>query len=142
MRSLLVSLLGGAFVVATGSCTTGRPSVSPEVAAFAPVRGVLETNCVHCHGDNHLPEMPPITSTRSLANLIGPGKWIIPGHPEQSRFFQVATFPDTTWGAMPPTGHAISKSEVRILRKWILSGAKVPDGDLPLKPRGDLPRSR
>ncbi len=112
------------------------------MAAFAGVREVLETNCVHCHGDNHLPEMPPITSTRTLAGLIGAGKWIVPGHPEKSRFFKVTTFPDTTWGVMPPTGHAISKAEVRILRNWILSGAKVPEGDLPLKPRGDLPRSR
>ena len=125
-----------------GSCTLSRPAGFTDVAAFAPVRDVLETNCVHCHGDNHLPEMPPITSTKSLASLIGPGKWIIPGHPEQSRFFHVAIFPDTTWGAMPPTGHAISKSEARILRKWILSGAKVPEENLPLKPRGDLPRSR
>ena len=133
---------GSLLAVFAASCSTTRPSAAADAAAFEPVRTVLETNCVHCHGKNHFKEMPAITSTRALAGLIGPGKWIVPGKPEQSRFFQVVTFPDEVWGAMPPTGHAISKSEVRVLRAWILAGARVPAGNLALSPRGELPRSR
>ena len=132
--------LSGAVIAFVASCAA--PPAAADAAEFAKVQEVLETNCVHCHGVNHLPEMPAITSTRTLSRLIGPGKWIIPGSPEKSRFFQVAMFPDTTWGAMPPTGHAISKKEAGILRSWILAGAKVPAADLPLKPKGELPRSR
>ncbi len=138
MKPLFFVLLVVAFMAA---CSTTQPPAA-DAAAFEPVRTVLETNCVHCHGKNHFKEMPAITSTRALAGLIGPGKWIVPGKPEQSRFFQVVTFPDEVWGAMPPTGHAISKSEARVLRAWILAGAKVPAGNLTLSPRGELPRSR
>mgnify|MGYP000969729753 FL=1 len=102
--------------------------------SFAPVRTVLETNCVHCHGDNRLSTMPPINDTQALSKLIGQ-HWIVPGKPEASRFFQVVTFPDEIPGAMPPSGHAISKKEVQILREWIKSGAKLPAHNIKLKPQ-------
>ncbi|HRH94500.1 MAG TPA: hypothetical protein PLB55_01130 [Prosthecobacter sp.] len=121
------------------SCST--PSVdSAEAQAFAPVQGVLETNCVHCHGDNRLSTMPPINDTQALTKLIGT-HWIVPGKPEMSRFFQVVTFPDEIPGAMPPSGHAISPREVGILRDWIKAGAKVPASNIKLHPQGPLPRS-
>ncbi len=138
----LAVVLGGCIALSAGSCNSTHRKPDATVAAFAPVKEVLETNCVHCHGENHFPEMPAVTSTRDLARLVGPANWIVPGHPEKSRFYVVAMMPDTAWGAMPPTGHAISGKEAKVLRQWILAGAKVPAANLPLKPRGELPRSR
>lgn len=126
-------------VACIASCTQ-VPTSDADAAAFAPVRTVLETNCVHCHGDNRLSTMPPINHTQALAKLIGQ-HWIVPGKPEASRFFQVVTFPDEIPGAMPPSGHAISKKEVQILRSWIKAGAKVPAHNIKLTPQGPLPRS-
>jgi cytochrome c5 len=106
------------------------------------VQAVLEANCVHCHGDNRLSTMPSIHDSHALVSLIGSGKWVVPGKPEQSRFFQVVTFPDQVPGAMPPTGHAISKQDVATLRQWITAGAKVPPGPtIQFTPRGEMPRS-
>ena len=86
--------------------------------------------------------MPAFTDTRALTRLIGPGNWIVPGHPERSRFFQVVTLADAQPGAMPPTGHAISKAEVEKLRAWIAGGAPVPKGvPLVLVARGEGPHS-
>lgn len=132
------ALLVGTFLA---SCTS-VPTSPAEVSAFAPVQTMLETNCVHCHGDNRLSTMPSIHDSHALAKLIGSGKWIVPGKPEQSRFFQVVTFPDQVPGAMPPTGHAISKENVATLRQWITAGAKVPSGPtIQFTPRGEMPRS-
>lgn len=117
-----------------------KPAREADVVAFAPVRTVLETNCVHCHGDNRLSTMPPINDTQAIAKLIGQ-HWIVPGKPEASRFFQVVTFSDEIPGAMPPSGHAISKKEVQILREWIKAGAKLPASNIKLSPQGPLPRS-
>ena len=134
---LAIGLLGMPFA----GCSTSTTS-PVETTAFAPVQTVLETNCVHCHGDNRLSTMPSIQDSRALAKLIGSGKWIVPGKPEQSRFFQVVTFPDQVPGAMPPTGHAISKKDVETLRQWITAGAKVPGGPtISFTPRGEMPRS-
>ncbi len=121
------------------SCST--TSITPvEDPAFAAAGTVLETNCVHCHGDNRLSTMPPINDTHALSKLIGK-HWIVPGKPEMSRFFQVVTFPDTIAGAMPPTGHAISKADIKTLRAWIKAGAKVPQQNVKFMPRGEMPRS-
>jgi len=132
------TILAALFTLLASCCTT-RPNPA-EDPAFAHVRTVLETNCVHCHGDNRLSTMPPINDTHALTNLIGKG-WIVPGKPEASRFFQVVTFPDAGPGAMPPSGHAISQKEIGILRNWIKAGAKVPAQNITLKPQGPLPRS-
>jgi mono/diheme cytochrome c family protein len=128
-----------ALAATLASCRT-TPTNPAEDKNFAPVRAVLETNCVHCHGDNRLSTMPPINDTNALTKLIGTS-WIVPGKPEVSRFFQVVTFPDTIPGAMPPSGHAISKRDVQILRDWINAGAKVPAHNITLHPQGPLPRS-
>ena len=131
----------GLMAMQFAGCTTSTTS-PVETTAFVPVQTVLETNCVHCHGDNRLSTMPSINESHALAKLIGSGKWIVPGKPEQSRFYQVVTFPDQVPGAMPPTGHAISKKDVATLRQWISAGAKVPGGaTIPFTPRGEMPRS-
>jgi hypothetical protein len=134
-----IAAVGAAIFVGTGCAGLGKRDTP---GSFASIRPVLESNCVHCHGPNRLTRMPAISDTRSLARLIGPANWIVPGHPERSRFFQVVTFADGQPGAMPPTGHAISPSEVGKLRAWIASGAPLPKGEpLVLVARGEGPRS-
>lgn len=134
--SILVTCV---FAAVLASCTTTTTNPAEE-KGFAEVRTVLETNCVHCHGDNRLSTMPSIQNTKALTTLIGT-HWIVPGKPETSRFYQVVTFPDDIPGAMPPSGHAISQPEVMILRDWIKAGAKIPAANITLHPRGRLPRS-
>lgn len=111
-------------------------------SSFARVKPVLERNCVHCHAAIRLPGMPSLTDTKALASLIGPGKLIVPGKPEQSRFYLVTTLSDDQAGAMPPTGHAMKRSEVTILREWIQGGAPLPEDIVKFNPAGISPRSR
>lgn len=116
--------------------------VVAEQKAFEPVQRVLEKGCVHCHGDNRLSSMPSFESSRALARLVGAGKWVVPGHPEMSRFYQVVVFPDEVPGAMPPTGHAISRKDADILKQWIKAGARLPSGpEIHFSPLGQIPRS-
>ena len=134
--SVLVSILAG--------CTTGGPSASlaGKKTSFEKVRPILENSCVHCHGVIRLPNMPSFNSTKALASLTGPGKLIVPGAPEMSRFYQVMTLSDDEVGAMPPTGHALGSREVAVIRQWIVEGATLPKEDIILTPHGESPRSR
>jgi mono/diheme cytochrome c family protein len=111
-------------------------------ASFARVKPVLERNCVHCHAAIRLPGMPSLTDTKALAGLIGSANLIVPGKPDQSRFYLVTTFADDQAGAMPPTGHAISPREVAVLREWIEEGALLPEETIKLNRVGISPRSR
>jgi len=138
-------LLLPACLILLASCSTpiwGDKSAphSAESDHWGPALTVLEHQCVHCHGDNRLSTMPPINDTHALSKLIG-SHWIVPGQPQTSRFFQVVTFPDEIPGAMPPSGHAISKRDVQILHNWIKAGAKLPAQNVKLIPQGPLPRS-
>ena len=143
----LCGLTGATGLVLINACSTPAPPAAPpakvDAAAFAKVRPVIEKNCVHCHGENRLTHMPSFSDTAALSKLIASRTWIIPGHPESSRFYQVVVLADNQPGAMPPTGHAISKKDAETLRKWILDGAPMPSGEpYSLMPKGRAPRSR
>lgn len=85
--------------------------------------------------------MPAFANTVELSQLVGSGNWIVPRHPERSRFLRVVTLADDQSGAMPPTGHAIAKWQIEALRDWIATGAPIPGGKpIPLTPRGPGPR--
>jgi mono/diheme cytochrome c family protein len=141
ISSPVVSSLAGIGLAFAGCAPV--PAGGPAAASpFEQVRPVLEASCVHCHGSQRLPGMPSFASTRDLAVLTGPGKLIVPGAPERSRFFQVVAFSDDEIGAMPPTGHGLSPREVALLRSWIADGAELPEKNRNLKPRGESPRSR
>jgi cytochrome c5 len=149
LKSCLRGALGLVIVISLSSCKAPAPPVAPVMAkadgavGFAKVRPVLEKNCVHCHGENRLSHMPSFSDTAALSKLIASRTWIIPGHPEISRFYQVVVLADSQPGAMPPTGHAIAKKDTETLRKWILDGAPMPDGEpYSLMPKGSAPRSR
>lgn len=139
IRASVIASVVGMGVFAFGGCEGMRSRPTP--GSFSSVRPVLETNCVHCHGHERLKNMPAFADSRELARLVGPRNWIVPGHPERSRFLRVVTLADNQAGAMPPTGHAIVKWEVEALRDWIAMGASIPAGQpVPLTPRGPGPR--
>ena len=147
MTTLHASLLHGscfaglALLLAGCAGTPGGGSTGNETS-FDQARTVIEASCVHCHGSQRIAGMPSFASSRDLAALTGPGKLIVPGAPEQSRFFQVVAMSDSDIGAMPPTGHALTPQQVGVLKAWIAGGAEVPAGNVVLKPHGESPRSR
>lgn len=138
--NLLLCVIAGGILV--GCSTPSGSDTKPKDGTFAEARGVIERNCVQCHGTEKLASMPSFGDTRALAALRGPGNWIVPGKPESSRFFLVVTLPDSQAGAMPPTGHAISKEDIAKLRAWIAAGAPLPAEPGTLTPQGMGPRSR
>ena len=136
-------LLAGIVLLLLEGCVTapdGGPAESGS--GFEQARTVLEASCVHCHGSRRLAGMPSFASSQDLAALTGPGKIIVPGAPEQSRFFQVVIMSDSEIGAMPPTGHALTPQEVAVLKAWIAGGAELPAENVALAPHGRAPRSR
>lgn len=142
---LLSGLIISGAVLFANSCATQTAAENKDdekFAAFAEVKPLLERNCVHCHSTIRLPGMPSLADTKALANLIGPNKLIVPGKPEQSRFYVVVTLADNQAGAMPPTGHAMTPEEVAALKKWIQLGAELPAENIPLQRDGRSPRSR
>lgn len=134
--TLLSMVQSGCLQISASTASIGTHS------SFDKVRSILESSCVHCHGGIRLPTMPSFDSTKDLAAITGPGKLIVPGHPEKSRFFQVMTLADNQQGAMPPTGGALDPKDIAIIRQWIIEGAEIPQENIIFNPHGESPRSR
>lgn len=83
-----------------------------------------------------------MTSSEVLGEFAKENRWIVPGSPEGSRFYQVVVLGDDQPGAMPPTGHAVSERDREALRLWIAAGAQVPMQAVALTARDEAPRSR
>ena len=137
----LLGLSGFLFVL---SCADLSPVSKQEQMAgsFENVVPVLEQSCVHCHASQRLSTMPSFNDSNALAAIRGPGKLIVPGSPETSRFLIVTKLADDDFSAMPPTGHALSKKQVEILSTWIKQGAPLPKENVSFHPHGESPRSR
>lgn len=145
MRSIsgpVLSCLAATIVLLAGCAPMTDGGSAATASSFEQARPVLEASCVHCHGSQRLAGMPSFASTRDLAALTGPGRLIVPGAPERSRFFQVVAMSDSDIGAMPPTGHALAPREVAVLKAWIAGGAELPEKNVALRPHGQAPRSR
>lgn len=92
------------------------------------IKPILASRCIECHhsealfGDLNLQSREMAMRQRKL------GPVILPGKPEQSALYLTLKLPPANPKAMPATGHRIPKDEVATIRRWILEGAKWPDG--------------
>ncbi len=106
-----------------------------KVNFLTDVKPLLENYCLRCHntglllGDLNL-------ETRKLAFTPGEaGPFIIPKHPETSKFYLVLKLQYGSKEAMPPEKHRMTKEEHELIYRWIKQGADWPkDSRGTLKP--------
>lgn len=72
----------------------------------------------------------------TLREHIGPGKYIVPGKPEESLLIKLISLPDSNSDRMPPPnrGDHLESSDISTLRKWIQEGALLEPGEMPAAP--------
>ena len=96
------------------------------------IQPILEYNCVHCH---HQGKEKPKGGLRLdvKADFFKGGKGgviVVPGDPSKSTVYTYTVLPVADDDHMPPKddGEPLTKEQTELLRKWILQGAKWPDG--------------
>ena len=96
------------------------------------IQPILENNCVRCHHEGkEKPNGGLMLTTREEAMKGGKGGVVIvAGEPDKSPLYTSTILPATADGQMPPAdeGKPLTKEQTELLRKWILQGAKWPDG--------------
>ena len=96
------------------------------------IQPILENNCVRCHHEGkEKPKGGLMLSTREEAFKGGKsGLVIVLGQPDQSPLYTSTTLPVSDDSHMPPSPESepLTKEQTELLRKWILQGAKWPDG--------------
>ncbi|MCU1236826.1 MAG: hypothetical protein JWP63_4793 [Candidatus Solibacter sp.] len=103
--------------------TTIAAAAEKPVDFNRDVRPVLSDNCFTCHGpdDKHRMANLRLDTEDGLFTDRGTYRIIAPGDPAKSRLYQRIS---ATQSRMPPTGTALTATQIELVRKWIEQGAK------------------
>lgn len=119
------------------SLLSAQPAAKPDFAQ--DVKPLLQRKCVMCH--NARLAQNGVRLDDGDAAMAGgySGPVIVPGKPAESKLLQRVTS-DKPGFRMPPSGPALTETEVATLRSWIDAGAVWPKSASPaaMKPKVDL----
>jgi formylglycine-generating enzyme required for sulfatase activity len=129
LKSSLISGLAAFIMVA---CGVPAPRAQESVRFVEDIQPILENNCVRCH---HQGKEKPKGGLRldTKEDFFKGGKSgaiVVPGDPAKSTVYTYTVLPLNDDDHMPPKddGEPLTKEQTELLRKWILQGAKWPDG--------------
>ena len=100
----------------------------PPVDFVKQIKPILAERCVECHNSETIFGELNLQNRELAFRKRSTGPVIVPGAPERSLIMLALTLPPKDPKAMPATGHRIPKDEVSLIKRWILEGAKWPDG--------------
>ncbi|MEM1297459.1 MAG: c-type cytochrome domain-containing protein, partial [Verrucomicrobiota bacterium] len=100
------------------------------------VRPILRSNCYKCHGGPRAKKDFRMDKEDTLKEHIGPGKYIVPGKPDESLVIKLISLPESDSDRMPPPnrGAHLERADITTLKQWILEGALLEPGDTPPVP--------
>ena len=109
------------------------PENSYSVDFKEDVQPIFKKKCYKCHSGPRAKGKLRYDDEEKLASRIGTGEdaVFVPGDPVKSLAIIKASLPRTDTDAMPPPnrGDALNSTELGILKKWIMEGAKLESGD-------------
>ena len=117
-------------LIVLAACKVSSTRGDDTVDFVKDIQPILENNCVRCHHEGkEKPKGGLMLSTREEAFKGGKsGLVIVPGEPDKSSLYTSTILPVTDDNHMPSEGDPLTKAQTELLRKWILQGAKWPDG--------------
>ncbi|NQV28372.1 MAG: DUF1553 domain-containing protein [Rhodopirellula sp.] len=84
---------------------------------------IFETHCLRCHNA----DSPEGDLSLATADDLREATLVVPGQPEQSPLLNVVQTNGNDPAAMPKEGKPLTDIQVKLLRRWIESGAEWPD---------------
>jgi uncharacterized membrane protein len=109
--------------------TTLKSAASGKISFTEHVKPILEAKCAMCHNQNGLPGRLSFANQEAAVKTGTLGVFIVPGHPERSRFITHLTSAHSSLKAMPPVGETLTSEETALLSRWISQGAVWPTGE-------------
>ena len=123
--------LRGFFIGLFVLLTRGKAFGADDLIFERDIAPILKSHCVKCHGDEKQQGGLRFDSRAGGIKTGDSGEAsITPGHPEKSEILRRVTTSDETL-RMPPKGDPLSPSQVELVRRWILAGARWPDDGTP-----------
>lgn len=103
------------------------PALAANAAdgTWAQVKAILDSRCISCHGETKQKAGLRLDSPEWLAKGGRDGAVLIPGKPEESKVYTLATLGADSEDKMPPKGERLTAEQLATLKSWIAAGAKV-----------------
>lgn len=120
---LCLSLVSASVV--GGPC---RAAEEPPVDFVRQIKPILADRCIACHNSETLLGELNFQSRELMMHKRKGGPVIVPGKPDESPMYRVLTLPVEAKKAMPATAHRLPKSDIAVVRQWIVEGAHWPEG--------------
>ena len=126
-------MLAAVFISGNFAVAEEKPIVPAKVALGRPVSfekdvfPILDANCIACHNIAKKEGALVLESAAALIKGGDSGASIVPGKPDESYLYQVASRTEESF--MPPlpnkvSAKALTPQQLGILRQWIIEGAK------------------
>ncbi len=90
-------------------------TAEPVLTFEKDVRPIVKAHCTHCHGEEEKPEGGVDLRLRRFMDEI-----IVPGQPAKSKLVEVIRS-----GEMPEKGKPLTETQLGVIEKWIIQGAKT-----------------
>lgn len=103
-----------------------KSAASGQVSFTDHVKPILEAKCAMCHNQTGLPGRLSFANQKEAVKTGTLGVFIVPGHPEKSRFLTHLKSAHSSIKAMPPVGETLTSEEISLLSRWISQGAAWP----------------
>ncbi|MCH9655280.1 MAG: hypothetical protein K0U86_24315 [Planctomycetes bacterium] len=126
-------MLAAVFIAGNFAVAEEKPIVPAKIALGRPVSfekdvfPILDANCIACHNIAKKEGALVLESVEALIKGGDSGASVVPGKPDESYLYQVASRTEESF--MPPLPNkvgakALTPQQVGILRQWIIEGAK------------------
>ena len=92
------------------------------------VRGILEVSCIKCHGPEKQKGDLRLDTFAAAKQGGDSDPAIVPGNPAKSLLLERITLPADDDDVMPPKGGPLKPDQIAILKRWVSTGAKWPQG--------------
>jgi len=109
----------------------GARAVSDDIVDFVKdIQPILQEACLQCHGPDKQKGKFRLDTREALLKGGEDGAVIEPGNPDKSELFRRITLLSDDDDVMPPKGKTVhlTSEQIERVKKWIVAGAKWPDG--------------
>jgi|GEM_PF-1216825 len=94
------------------------------------VKPILKSKCYKCHGSEKERSGLRLHAPEKIRAGGDGGSVVLAGNPSRSPLYTSTTLDEDDPDVMPAKGKLLTKTQQRILEKWILEGAHMPGGDI------------
>jgi hypothetical protein len=108
--------------------TPSAASTTPDPKFLTLVLPLIKDRCFDCHGPDKQKGDLRLDTPEGIRKGGKSGPVVVVGQPDKSQMFVSVSLPPDDDDIMPPKGKPLTEAQAGYIRRWILDGARLGDG--------------